>query len=218
MQVSLLAISRVADFFNVTCMTSEGTWVRPIPGHGKNRFWTREELTHSNGRFVRTGDIWEIKGRKPRRPLYSNYAEDFIISRRIHEKTLPLSVFLDFIDHNCENEHAFLDTIYARGRSVCMVKASEVRASASAIQGKMRTKMKVTGQQFDVANPFMMDSEYIVKDCKWEGLIKSGVQCTNLQRAFVCIGLAPPINGVQYPQILGFHSDPDIVHPASYPD
>jgi len=55
-------------------------------------------------------------------------------------------------------------------------------------------------------------------DCKWERLILNNFRPPNFQRLYICIGLATPFNGIEYPQVIGIHSLPDVNFPESYPD
>lgn len=215
MQVTLLAITQIMDEFSIAGMSEEGEWIRPVPGYGNRRLWTKAELTDSDGDFVRQGDIWSLKGKRPRRPTLPSGTEDFEITRRMRVGTLTHDELVHMLQRCAETEMAFVDTLYARKRSLCLIEATDPVIFFSESGGRKVVRMKLEGSNYSVANPFAINQDYVVKDFRW-GLLKRGdVSLDQIQMAYAVIGLSSPVNGVEYPQIFGLYMEPLVKWPNS---
>lgn len=204
--------------FCIAGMDTNGRWIRPIPRPSGERFWTREEISVP-GAFIESGDVYEIEGVRPKQFQFTNHTEDFIVTKFDWVRTLTNDELLRFLDKNVEDHQAFSDTVKARGRSTCLVKVNKIYSSFSHYDGKPKPKMKFEGD-FDLDNPTTKYHDYIVKDCNWARLLANGYRLEQPQKAYLCIGLATPTgyDGVEYPQVIGLHTSPEIGLTDTYPD
>jgi len=101
-----------------------------------------------------------------------------------------------------------------------LVEAEEFVSFTDSWHGRIKPKMTLKGMDFDLGNPLTTNSDYPVKDCKWESLVLRRYRVNELKKIFFCIGLATPApyNNIEYPQIIGLHTDPEIPYPSAYPD
>lgn len=79
--------------------------------------------------------------------------------------------------------------------------------------------MTFTNTDFDVTNPHTQAGDYIVKDCQWCNLILTqSISNQQYNNIYLAIGLATKYNGVEYPQVIGLHTNPAQSIPQSYPN
>jgi hypothetical protein len=222
MLITLLAITKVntPDRFCIAGMTDNGKWIRPIPNDNFNRFWLRNDLTRKNGEFPKSGDVWDIEGNAPVKFQYPNHREDFIITKRNYIKRLSNEELIEFLRSKVESESDFNNTLNANNRSLCLMKAKTIITYTSSWEGRNKPKIKFQGFKFDLNNPTTNNNDYPVKDCKWSRIVLQGTPIPVLNEIYFCIGLAipSPFNGVEYPQMIGLHTKPEIPWPLEYPD
>ena len=220
MLVTLLAITKVKtpDRFCIAGMTNNGKWIRPIPNDKANRFWLRNDLTSGNSGFAKSGDVWEVEGKVPDKFQFPNHTEDFIITKRNYVKRLSNDELIVFLRNKVESESDFISTINANGRSLCLMNAKTIYPYTTNWDGVNKPKIKFQGVEFDLNNQKTGNNDYPVKDCKWARLILQGVSIPVLSEIYFCIGLATPFNSVEYPQVIGLHTKPEIPWLQEYPD
>lgn len=222
MLITILAVTKVnsPDRFCIAGMTDSGEWIRPIPNDKTNRFWLRRDLTRVTGEFTKSGDVWKIEGYFPDEFQFPNHTEDFVVTKRKYIKRLSNNELMDFLRSNVESESNFYDTINAKGRSLCLMQAETVIPQITNWNGVDKPKVKFYGSKFDLNNPKTKNNDYIVKDCKWAHLILQRVQLPALTEIYFCIGLATPAphDRVEYPQVIGLHTEPEVAWPQEYPD
>jgi hypothetical protein len=215
MLVTILAVTNTRNEYCIAGMDEEGRWIRPIPISG-GRFWSRDKLIlPDKGSYVTVGDQWEIIGQTPQFLQYSNHIEDFQIAKRSYVKTLTNEELLNLLETYIEDEQTFIDTVNANGRSLCLIKVPSVYGYSSTYNGNISTKMDI--EEDNYLNPHTNSGNYPIKCCKWERIILNGEHGYNFERTYVCIGLATPWNGIEYPQIIGLHTDPEVGFPNTYP-
>ena len=78
----------------------------------------------------------------------------------------------------------------------------------------------MTGWFNSLDNPKTQDNMYPVKDCKLLGVMLADFRLPQLNRLYVCIGLATPTyyDRIEYPQVIGLHTSPNVKFTDSYPD
>lgn len=219
MLVTILAVTKAYDRFCIAGLNEDGQWVRPMPADpsvvdSQSRFWTREQLMTASGKFVKSGDVWDINGRQPTRFLHPNHVEDYVVTRRSFARSLTNNQLMQFLRAHTEDAIAFNDTVMASGRSLCLVKISSFQTEVF----YNKPKIYLSSDSFSLDNPHVNYSNYPVKDCKWAGLIIQGYQRPDFSKVYACIGLATQWNGTEYPQLIGLHTMPDVPYPSSYPD
>lgn len=217
MFITIVAVTKAYDKFCIAGMDEHGKWIRPIPRVRGQRFWEREELFNDN-EFIKAGDIYEIDGNTPSRFEYPNHTEDFIVNKLKYIKTLTNNHFIRFLEDKIEDNNAFIDTVNARGRSVCLVKVEKVIDTSTVWDGKNKARMRFEGN-FNLDNPLTKYKDYVVKDCKWVGLMDFG-NIDFIEEAYLCIGLATPApyDKKEYPQVIGLHTKQEIAFTENYPD
>ncbi len=218
MLVTILAVTKAWDEFCIAGMNERGKWIRPISTGGSKRFWRREQLIRE-GEFIRCGDVWELNGYTPAVFQFSSHSEDFVATNLIYKKTLSNDQFLAYLRNNVEDEGAFQATVNAQQRSLCLLKPDDVYTEVNYWGDRAKPKMRFTGS-FNLNNPKTTNGDYIVKDCKWSGLMLANHRVPRFREIYLCIGLATPApyNNVEYPQIIGLHTNPLIPYPSEYPD
>ena len=113
----------------------------------------------------------------------------------------------------------FIDTVNARGRSLCLVKPDSILPNVDYWDGKAKLRMRFEGK-FDIGNPLTAKKDYIVKDCKWSALMVGNIRAPKPNEVYLCLGLATltPYDGIEYPQVIGLHTNPPAPFSANYPD
>lgn len=218
LEVYILAVTKAYDKFCVAGLTADGRWVRPIPNEGDSRFWTERQLTSKRFGFTQVGDVWRIEGHAPNKYQYTNHSEDFITTDRKLIERLSNDELIKFIEDTAEDQNAFNDTVNARGRSLCLVKVTSFKSYRDEINN--RAFMKFINKDFNVDNPKTATRRYRVKDCKWESLVLQGKHPNiTFEEVYLCIGLATPApyDGVEYPQVIGLHTKPEVLALDTYP-
>ena len=142
------------------------------------------------------------------------------VSAKLNIKRLNNNELMDFLRNKVESESDFIDTINANGRSLCLMQAKTVTPQITSWDGVDKPKVKFYGSKFDLNNPKTKYNDYIVKDCKWSHLILQKVQTPIFNEIYFCIGLATPTryDGIEYPQMIGLHTKPEVAWPLEYPD
>lgn len=140
--------------------------------------------------------------------------EDYVITEGSFHRTLTNNQLMQFLRTHTEDATAFNDTVNARGRSLCLVKVSSFRTEVF----RDEPKMYLFSNNFNLDNPHVNFSNYKIKDCKWAGLVIQGYQRPNFNEVYACIGLATRFRGVEFPQLIGLRTFPDVLYPSSYPD
>jgi hypothetical protein len=219
MLVIILAVTKAYDRFCIAGLNEDGQWVRPMPAepsavYPQTRFWTREQLLMNNGKFVMSGDVWDIDGRQPGQFLHPNHIEDYVVTRRTFARSLSNNQLMEFLRLHAEDANAFNDTVMGRGRSLCLVELSAFRTEV--FYGD--PKIYLSGNSFNLDNPHVNFKNYKIKDCKWAGLIMQGYQYPSFNEMYACIGLATQWGGTEYPQLIGLHTMPEAPYLSSYPD
>lgn len=222
MEIVILAVTKAFEGYCVAGMNYEGKWIRPISKSSEGRFWTHKELTHSDGTFARTGEVWEIEGKVPERFQHSNHTEDFELSSRKYVRDLSNPELMAFLAKHCEGQTALSNVFSANRRSTCLVKVDSFHPQITRFEDE-RPKPKMTFRAHGRAlgNPHTKNGDIIVKDCKWEALVLNRATLpTQYNHIYLCIGLATPspYNGVEYPQVIGLHTDPEVKRLLSYPN
>ena len=218
MLITILAVTKAWDDFCIAGMNEKGKWIRPIVSSGSVRFWSREKLIRQ-GQFIRCGDVWEIEGYSPSQFQYPNHTEDFVSTDFECYKTLDNDELMKFLKERVEDEQAFADTVNARKRSLCLVKPNSIFPNVDYWDGKAKPKMRFDGS-FDINNPLTARRDYIVKDCKWSALMVGNISVPKPKEVYLCLGLATPTpyDGIEYPQIIGLHTNPPAPFSSNYPD
>jgi hypothetical protein len=220
MIITILAVTKAYDKFCIAGINEKGTWIRPIPDFGTSRFWTRQSLTRRNGEFIKCGDQWQIEGYYPENFEFPNHTEDYVVTTRKYIGRLQNLELIAFLNKHTADEQLFLQTIAAQGRSLCLVKAKAMYPYVSNWEGNMKPKIKFDGFSFKLDNPLTNNKDYIIKDCKWARAVLDNEKFQNFKEIFVCIGLATPapFNNIEYPQIIGIHTIPELPWHINYPD
>lgn len=216
MKILIIAVTRTYNGICVAGINSSKELIRPIKGKGSNRFWPAVNLTHEKG-FIKSGEVWELEGDQVESE-FPNHREDFLASELKYKNTLSHNKFISVLNKVVEDQQAFLDTVHARNRSICLVSVNNLRICRTFWEGQLRLRMGLTGN-FYLGNPQTRDNLYPVKDCKWVGLLQQDYQPPTFEQIFACIGLATPTpyDGKEYPQIIGLHTSPDVEYPMNYP-
>lgn len=105
MLLAIVAVTKTHNGFCVAGVNGYGKLVRPICGFGKDRFWQRESLTHTN-EFIKCGDLWELEGQKLESE-YPNHTEDFLATSFTYKQKVDHKTFLNNLRRFAENEQAF---------------------------------------------------------------------------------------------------------------
>ncbi|WP_047150827.1 dual OB domain-containing protein [Aneurinibacillus tyrosinisolvens] len=218
MEVCILAVTKAFDEYCIAGMTPDGQWVRPIPATGPSRFWKAQQISAKNNGFLRPGDVLEFTGQAPNKTQYPNHTEDIHASNLTLKKRLTNDQLIDFLSDKHEDEQAFKATVNAKGRSLCLVKADSFEHYTQTYDDKVRPLMSFTSNSFNITNPHTRMGDYIVKDCRWIPHVINGNATGNLDDIYLCIGLATPWKGVEYPQVIGLHTSPGVRILASYPN
>ncbi|MCU5340122.1 hypothetical protein OCA10_13095 [Bacillus cereus] len=225
MKVCILAVTKAAhDEYCIAGMTDEGEWIRPIPRNPTSRFWQQRQLTTTQYGFLRPGDVLEFDGQKPEEFQHPNHTEDFEVSGTMRLiQRFSNTELLDFLQGKEESRTAFQDTVHARGRSLCLIKVDSFTHEITQWGDEPRKpKMFFTKYDFNVTNPKTAPGNYIVKDCKWASLVLNNAIDNDemYDELYLAIGLATksPFNGVEYPQVIGLHSEPSVSYPHTYPN
>lgn len=218
MLITILAVTKAWNDFSIAGMNENGQWIRPIVSEGSVRFWPRGKLMVENG-FIKCGDVWEIQGHSPSAFMHPNHTEDFVAKKFKYHHSLTNNELIEFLREKVEDEQAFLDTVNARRRSLCLVNPKTFIPDLSYWDGQPKPKMRFKGN-FDFDNPHTNNRDYIVKDCKWCGLMTEGVNMPEPSEIYLCIGLATPTkyDGIEYPQVIGLHTYPLAPFSPNYPD
>jgi len=221
LELTILAVTKSYNGFCIAGMTSTGKWIRPISNISHGRFWSKEELI-TNGRFIMSGDVWEIEGKSPETYEYQNHTEDYLLTEWKLIRQLEESEFLEFIKMHCEGSESLSAVFEAnRGRSLCLVRADQVQTYTTKFEGKNRARMLLSSNEYNLYNPRTNNGNIVVKDCKWEILLLNGKEIPEeINHKYICIALATPNprDGIEYPQIVGFHTFPNVLCEKTYPD
>ncbi|MHA7743897.1 dual OB domain-containing protein [Priestia aryabhattai] len=225
MKICILAVTKAA--FNEYCiagMTDEGKWVRPIPSVGNSRFWTHDQLTCQVNGFLQVGDVLEFNGQAPSAFQHPNHTEDFLVSAEgmILQQRFSNDELMNFLHDKAEGEREFSETIYAQGRSLCLIKVNHFQQSITQWEdGPKKPKMTFSHDDFTVTNPHTKAGDYIVKDCKWASVVlnRTVSNLNSYSDLYLAIGLATKNNfdGKEYPQVIGLHTAPLVESLATYP-
>ncbi|HDR7805743.1 hypothetical protein OCA42_24510 [Bacillus cereus] len=224
MKVCILAVTEAYDGYCIAGMTDNGVWVRPIPSNQGTRFWTTNQLTSAKHGFLRVGDVLEFDGQQPQKFQHPNHTEDFEVSGKMKLcKRLSNKELIDFLQDKEEPQQAFQDTVNARGRSLCLVKVDGFKHTITQWQDKpKKPKMTFTKDSFNVDNPKTNYIHYIVKDCKWVPLVLNNTIDNNAvyNEIYLVLGLATKNNfdGIEYPQVIGLHTEPEVPMLDTYPN
>jgi hypothetical protein len=227
MEVCILAVTKArSGEFCIAGITEEGNWVRPIPENSLTRFWTTSQLTfNKNYGFLRAGDVIRFDGQKPQSLQHPNHTEDYLVSENHFELITRYSndQLLNFLEGKDETEENFLRTVNAQKRSLCLVKVDAFQQQITQYPGESsKPKMTFTNNDFSVTNPKTTPGNYIVKDCKWSNLVLNNTIRDNLSfnKIYLAIGLATKwgVNQIEYPQVIGLHTEPEIQTPLTYPN
>lgn len=218
MLILILSVTKTRTGFCIAGMNEYGQWIRPIVGVWDTRFWSRQQLTN-NQRFIKPGDIWEVKGYSPQVLPYANHTEDYITTVLEYKRTLNHNEFLEFLERNVEDEEEFNNTVKANGRSLCLISVNQFKFYKEHWENIVKQKIYLEGA-FNMDNPLTKSDSYPIKDCKWTGLLSNNYNLPNFEKVFICIGLATPTpyDGVEYPQVIGIHTLPNTPFTESYPD
>lgn len=220
MKIHILAVTKAFDKYCIAGINDNGEWIRPVPAHGNSRFWQEEDLYFDNFGFLRIGDILEINGEYPYEYQHPNHTEDYFVSHLSLTKRMSADELFDFLQNNEDSHESFNNTINALGRSLCLIKIDSFNSSVSSYDDVRKPKMNISKHEYDVTNPHTTRGDYIVKDCKWSNLILNNTVSVFQEYSdqYIVIGLATPYNGVEYPQIVGFLSNPIMAYPQTYPN
>ncbi|WP_330501607.1 hypothetical protein V2I71_21725 [Peribacillus frigoritolerans] len=225
MKVYILAVTDAAyGDYCIAGMTEEGEWIRPIPNDAGNRFWTVNQLTIDKEHgFLRVGDVIEINGKKPIKFQHENHIEDFSVSGNMtFLERLSNTELLRFLKGKEETQQTFNNTVNAAGRSICMVKVDGFQHEITKFQGEAaKPKMIFSKEAFSVTNPKTIPGNYIVKDCKWSRLVLNQSVSNSIayDEIYLVIGLATKWgdNNTEYPQVIGLHTEPEVLSLSTYP-
>jgi hypothetical protein len=225
LKVYILAVTLAYDKYCIAGMDEDGNWVRPIPKDPATRFWRKDQITFNQGYgFIRSGDVIEFQERKPLSYQHQNHTEDFIVDSSSIKlvKRLSNPELMGFLKDKSETQKDFDNTTQASGRSLCLIKVDHFNHQITQFPGaRAKPKMTFLNQHFNVANPKTTQGNYIVKDCKWSNLVlnNSVRNESKYNNIYLSIGLATPTgyDGIEYPQVIGLHTDPEIPLPNSYP-
>ncbi|MDW7651225.1 MAG: hypothetical protein SCK29_11735 [Bacillota bacterium] len=217
MLLGIIAVTKAHDGFCVAGINAHGKLIRPIRGKGSDRFWPRNKLTHENG-FIKSGDIWELEGNYVRSE-FPNHTEDFRPTKFRYRHPMKQEKFMDLLSKYAEGEQEFIDTVNGNQRSLCLVSVNNIRFRTREWDGRISWRVSIDGG-FCFDNPKTQDTQYPLKDCKWLSLMNKGYRLPRFEKIFACIGLATPApyDGVEYPQVIGIHTMPDIKITDNYPD
>lgn len=226
MKIYILAVTKAFDKYCIAGMTENGAWVRPIPQSEDTRFWRENEITFNQGKgFIRVGDVIEFDGVKPSNYQHANHTEDIIVVSEgiTFVDRLNAQQLSSFLTGKNESQKVFDDTVHACGRSLCLVKVDAVQFKTTQYQEEpKKPKMTFTNEAFDVSNPKTNLGDYIVKDCKWSNIVLKNTHNNHqsFSDIYVAIGLATPTgyDGIEYPQVIGFHTNQQVPLPTDYPN
>jgi hypothetical protein len=221
MKVCILAVTPAFDKFCIAGMTEDGEWIRPIPSHGNSRFWTEHELTHNKHGFLRTGDVLELNGSTPVKYEFPNHTEDFPVRSLKFYKRLSNEELFDFLNGKEEDQVDLDNTLNANKRSLCLIKVDNFNHYRDDYDpNKVKPKIFLHSENLNVGNIQTNNHRYILKDCKWiPYVLENDLPKGTYGEIYIAIGLATPApyNGVEYPQIIGIHTNPEISLKSSYP-
>lgn len=225
MEVVILAVTKAGyGEYCISGMTEDCCWVRPIPQSNKTRFWNASQLTiDSSYGFLRAGDVIEFNGQKPNVFKHPNHTEDYIVNGNFNfVKRLSNKELMDFLEGKEETEQDFLNTVNANKRSLCLIRVDSFQQQVTQYEDDPpKPKMTFRNKDFDVTNPKTTPGNYIVKDCKWSNIVLNRTLRFNyFDKIYLAIGLATKWgdNQIEYPQVIGLHTDPEILPPATYPN
>jgi hypothetical protein len=219
MEVTILAVTNaLGGRYCIAGMTNDGQWIRPIQGRRRNRFWSHDDLSFEGGEFATVGDVWHIEGIKPNELEYENHVEDYLVHEHKYVHTLSCNQLWEFVKDRVEDQGVFQETVNANGRSLCLVEVHGYKYHIYDSDKGPKAKMRISNNNYNIDNPHTSWNDYIVKDCKWEGLIINGNEVPQFEQAYVCIGLATKFRGVEWPQIIGFHTNTYVPHLDQYPN
>ncbi len=219
MKVYILAVtSAYKDYYCIAGMDEGGNWVRPISST-QNRFWKKCELTFNEGSdFIRAGDVIEFRGNAPLQYQHPNHVEDIVVQKNQLKLVNRLNnlQLINFLENKDETEQAFINTVNAEGRSLCLIKVDSFQHAITQYEVKPpRPKMTFTNSKFNVDNPRTNNGDYIVKDLVWsDAVLKDLVDKKQAYNdIYLTIGLATPApyDGIEYPQVIGLHTSPVII-------
>ncbi|WP_106496564.1 dual OB domain-containing protein [Lentibacillus sp. Marseille-P4043] len=224
MNVCILSVTRVGEYFSIAGISTQGEWVRPISDGPTAPFWDDTHLRFDTGfGFIRHGDIIEFQGKKPEEHQHI-YSEDYIVvsGGMTLKKRLSNANLLWFLEEVVESQTEFEDTVNKRGRSLCIVKADRMVPYLSEDSGVIPVpKMALTNFDYHLLNPAINASNFAVTDIKWNKLIQQDLigNRVNYNELYIVIGLEPSSDqlGVDEPHIIGVLTDPEIDLPNSYP-
>ncbi|MFC6602078.1 hypothetical protein ACFQDF_11645 [Ectobacillus funiculus] len=112
--------------------------------------------THNNPPWIsKVGDVLEIEGQHPQHFQHPNHTEDFIVSGSMKlRKRLSNEGLIAFLQGKEESQQAFQDTVYARGRSLCLIRVDGFQHTITQWgDGPRKPKMTFTKNGFNVDNP-----------------------------------------------------------------
>lgn len=222
MNVCILSVTRNGEYFNIAGISTKGEWVRPISDGPTAPFWDDTHLRFDTGYgFIQSGDIIEFEEEKPQE--HSCDSEDYIVvsGNMTLKKRLANDKLLWFLEEAVESQAEFEDTVYHRGRSLCVVQADRMKHYLSESAGLIpEPKLALTNFDFHLLNPKYNASNFTVTDIKWKKLIEQdliGIN-TKYRKIYLVIGLEQVgETGIEEPHIIGVHTDPQMDLPNTYP-
>nr|WP_273717095.1 hypothetical protein [Alkalihalobacillus pseudalcaliphilus] len=197
-------------------MDQNGEWVRPLPPDRESKFFS--SLAYENGELVKVGDVWSITNYQTETDKLSVAHTEDIRIKRFNSfqlvNQLTNKALINFVSSHQESYHELLDTLDARGRSLCMIKIDEFRQ----VEEKVRITFIYKGKKYRNTT---FTKGFPVTDLKWRAYLK-GIQIPNSYRSiYAIIGLArkEPKKDIykEYPMIISLITDPDVPILDSYP-
>lgn len=224
MQIVVLAVTNAFNRFCIAGMTENGNWVRPVPQKYKitlkdaDRFWDLENLIFKDYGFIRAGDVLSFDEDYPLHFMYSNHKEDMFSSNLKISERLANDQLIKFLEINCEDKKEFNRTVNAKGRSLCLARATDF---INYVDDRGKPRIRFTSDNYPLVNPqtsnHTVSGNFPVKDCKWVPFVQKQFVGHLYRKIYFCVGLATPFNGIEYPMAVGIHTDPPIRYENNYP-
>ncbi|OLS33394.1 hypothetical protein [Bacillus sp. MRMR6] len=211
-----MAVTKAFGKYCIAGMTKEGKWIRPVPTptiypQDSDRFWCANQITF-DGEMVQIGDIIKIAGYQPDRFRFPNHTEDFITNTIQKVKHLQINKLISFLTKNAESFQAFQNTISGQARrSLCIIEINSFNFTNGDNYGETRINILFNHQKYDLRNPYTANGDYKLKDIRWEKLISTNnIPTTQINKMFICLGLATPFNNIEYPMVIGIIPDYEV--------
>ncbi|KQU56370.1 hypothetical protein ASG66_21600 [Bacillus sp. Leaf406] len=221
MKIHILAVTPAYNKFCIAGMTEDGEWVRPIPGHGLNRFWTEEELNFNSYGFLRPGDVLNIQGNRPTKYKFPNHTEDFLVNEYNFHKRPTNQQLITFLQGKEESQSNLTNTLKGAQRSLCLIKVDKFTHYRNDYNPeKVKPRVHLYSNILQVGNIKVENESYILKDCKWiPYVLQDNLPLNDFENIYIAIGLATKTSydQVEYPQIIGIHTDPGLNIQSTYP-